>query len=207
MLLTLPLVILLLASFKPEGAKKFVAALFRFISRVGRNRWKLAALEAKVEKALGDYHEGMKVLLQNPRILFRPMMLSFFAWGFEVITLLFVFASLGQLIPIDKVIIVRSIAGNVEAQGYAFAGYAQIVTTTLYSILGVLPAIGASVALLGGVVVFLLKTVISYTAFQYTIFSPRSNFIRKSRGKGTANKTHNADKQNDTQEQAYDRKV
>src|SRR3989337_440928 len=148
LLLTLPLVILLLASFKPEGAKKIVAALFRFISRVGRNRWKLAALEAKVEKALGDYHEGMKILLQNPKMLFKPMILSFFAWGFEVIALLFVFASLGQLIPIDKVVIVRSIAGNVEAQGYAFAGYAQILTTTLYSVLGILPKIGASVALL-----------------------------------------------------------
>src|SRR4030066_1490485 len=137
LLLTLPLVILLLASFKPEGAKKFVAVLFRFISSIGKNRWSLAEVQAKVEKALGDYHEGMKILLQNPRMLFRPMILSFFAWGFEVITLLFVFASLGQLIPIDKVVIVRSIAGNVEAQGYAFAGYAQIVTTTLYIALGV----------------------------------------------------------------------
>jgi len=201
-LLTLPLVILLLASFKPEGAKKIVAALFRFISRVGRNRWKLAALEAKVEKALGDYHEGMKILLQNPRMLFRPMILSFFAWGFEVITLLFVFASLGQLIPIDKVVIVRSIAGNVEAQGYAFVGYAQIITSKIYEALGVPVAIGASVALLSGVVVFLLKTVISYTAFQYTIFSPRSNFIRRRGGSGGANKTRNADKRNDAQEKA-----
>src|SRR3990170_8999949 len=187
LLLTLPLVILLLASFKPEGAKKIVAALFRFISRVGRNRWKLAALEAKVEKALGDYHEGMKVLLQNPMMLFRPMILSFFAWGFEVITLLFVFASLGQLIPIDKVVIVRSIAGNVEAQGYAFVGYAQIITSEIYEALGVPVAIGASVALLSGVVVFLLKTIISYTAFQYTIFSPRTNFISKSGGRGATN--------------------
>jgi uncharacterized protein (TIRG00374 family) len=179
LLLTLPLFILLLASFKPERAKKIIADLFRFISRVGRNRWKVAAVQAKVEKALGDYHEGMKLLLQKPKMLFRPMILSFFAWVFEVITLLFVFASLGQTIPIDKVVIVRSIAGNIEAQGYAFVGYAQIVSSKIYEALGVPLAIGASVALLSGVVIFLLKTVISYIAFQYTIFSPRSNSLAK----------------------------
>src|SRR3990170_72149 len=208
MLLTLPLVILLLASFKPEGAKKIVRALFRFISSVGGNRWKLAEVQAKVEKALGDYHEGMKILLQNPRMLFKPMILSFFAWGFEVIALLFVFASLGQLIPIDKVVIVRSIAGNVEAQGYAFAGYAQIVTTTLYSILGVLPAIGASVALLGGVVVFWLKTVISYIAFQYTVFSPCANFVCRSIGVGgiAGNRSCKEEVKNNKKKETNDKK-
>ena len=201
LLLTLPLVILLLASFKPVAAKKLVAALFRFISRLYKNLSKLTNLEAKVQKALGDYHEGMKELLQNPRVLFKPMILSLFAWGFEVIALLFVFASLGQLIPIDKVVIVRSIAGNVEAQGYAFVGYAQIISSEIYNALGVPFAVGASVALLSGVVLFLLKTVISYVAFQFTIFSPRSKIIGRKRQSENNEKTQNVDKQNFTQEQ------
>jgi len=181
LILTLPLLVLLLASFKPKSAKELVAAFFRLISRLTRKRSRLATLEVKVQKALGDYHEGMKTLLENPRMLIKPMILSFFAWGFEVLTLLFVFESLGQLISIDKVVIVRSIAGNVEAQGYAFVGYAQIISSEIYNALGVPSAIGASVALLGGVVIFLLKTVISYIAFQVTIFSPRSNFINRKR--------------------------
>jgi uncharacterized protein (TIRG00374 family) len=185
-LLTLPLVILLVASFKPTGAKKIVAALFHLLSRMNRNRKQhLDELQRKVNKALGDYHDGMKILLRNPGVLFKPMLLSFFAWGFEVITLLFVFASLGQLIPPDKVIIVRSIAGNVEAQGYAFVGYAQIITSELYRALGVPFIIGASVALLGGVVMFWLKTGISYTAFHYTLFSQNSP-SRKGRKDQTA---------------------
>jgi uncharacterized protein (TIRG00374 family) len=179
MLLTLPLVILLIASFKLSASKKIVAALFRFISRVGRNRLKLGVLEAKVEKALVDYHEGMKTLLQNPKEVFRPLIFSFLAWLCVVISLLFVFASLGQLIPIDKVIIVRSIVVNVEAQGYVLLGYAQIITSEIYRVLGVPFVIGASVALLGGVVIFLIKTVISYIAFYFTIFSSRTNFIGK----------------------------
>jgi uncharacterized protein (TIRG00374 family) len=177
MLLTLPLIILLVVSFKLEGAKKAIAGLFRFLSRLGRNRWHLDELQAKINKALGDYHDGMKILVQKPRMLFKPMVLSFFAWGFELITLFFVFAALGQLIPPDKIIIVRSIAGNIEAQGYAFAGYAQIITSEIYRALGVPFIIGASVALLGGAAIFWLKTGISYIAFHYTIFYKRTKNI------------------------------
>ena len=201
LLLTLPLAILLLASFKPESAKKFVAALFRLISWLGRNRLRLATLEAKVVKALGDYHEGMKELLQNPRVLFRPMILSFFAWGFEVLALLFVFASLGQIIPLDKVVIVRSIAGNVEAQGYAFVGYAQIISSEIYNALGVPFAVGASVALLSGVVIFLIKTVISYIAFQFTVFTPGSSFISRRHRRRTKKKVLDANRQSIDQEE------
>ena len=172
LLLTLPLAILLMASFRPSGAKSIVSSFFRLLNLVGRKSWHLDRLREKVEKALEDYHEGMETLLENPRMLVKPMILSFIAWGFEVIALLFVFASLGQFIPLDKVIIVRSIAGNVESQGYAFVGFAQVITSELYRALGVPFVIGASVALLGGAVIFWLKTGISYAAFHHTMFSP-----------------------------------
>lgn len=178
MLLTLPLVVLLVVSFRLEGAKRVVTAFFGLLSTISRKHKDFTELKSKVHKALGDYHEGMEILVRNPKMLFRPMLLSFLAWGFEVITLLFVFASLGQLVPPDKIIIVRSIAGNVESQGYAFVGYAQIITSEIYRALGVQFAVGASVALLGGVAVFLLKTAISYVAFHYTVFHKGGNFVR-----------------------------
>lgn len=173
LLLTLPLVILLIASFRPNGAQKIVAALFRPLSKIRKNNWHPKEIQTKVEKALGDYHEGMQVLLQKPAMLLKPMILSLFAWAFEIITLLFTFASLNQFVPLDKVIIVRSIAGNIEAQGYAFMGYAQIVTTELYRTLGVPLIIGASIALLGGTAIFWVKTGISYTAFHRTLLSKK----------------------------------
>src|SRR3990170_5573395 len=187
LLLTLPLIILLTISVKPEGARKVLAVFVRFLSRIGRKRWNLTKFKENVEKTLDDYHQGMQLLLENPKMLFKPMILSFFAWGFEVITLLLVFASLGQLIAPDKVIIVRSVAGNVEAQGYAFAGYAQIVTSEMYKVLGVdllIPGLSASVAVLGGVVIFWLKTGVSYAAFHCTVFSPCANFVCRSIGVG-----------------------
>ena len=202
-LLTLPLVILLTVSFKPKGAKRILAFLIRLLPQGGK-RWNLTKLQANVEKAVDDYHGGMQLLLENPKMFFKPMILSFFAWGFEVIALLLVFASLNQPIPPDKVIIVRSIAGNVEAQGYAFAGYAQIVTIGIYNALKVVPfELSTSVALLGGLVVFWVKTVISYAAFHCTVFSPCANYVCRAIGVGgvAGNKPCKTKEHDDTQEQ------
>jgi uncharacterized protein (TIRG00374 family) len=170
-LLTLPLFVLLVISFRPEGAKKVVAAFIRGVGLLSRNRWNLKKFEAEVYKLLDDYHLGMKTLLEKPKMLTQPMFYSFIAWGLEVATLFLVFASLGFIVMPDEVIIVRSIAGNIESQGYAFAGYAQIVATSLYTTLGIQQAVAASAALLGGVIVFWLKTGLSYVAFYFVVLA------------------------------------
>jgi len=174
--LTLPLAVLLMISSKPKASKSLSRSMLRFLN--------LSKFNTAVEKMIDEYHEGMKALLQNPKMFLKPMVLSLFAWGFEVLTLLLVISSLGRSISPDKVIIVRSISGNLEAQGYAFAGYAQIVTTALYTTLGIDLALSASVALLGGLVFFWLKTVISYGAFHCTVFSPCANFVCRTIGVG-----------------------
>ncbi len=170
LLLTLPLFFLMVISFKPKGAKKTVDLFVRGVARVSKNRFNLSKFQVEIDKLLDDYHEGMKILIKNPKMLGQPMLLSFLAWGFEILTLYLVFVSLGFIVPADKVIIVRSIAGNIEAQGYAFAGYAQIVATALYTALGIQQALAASAALLGGMVVFWLKTAVSYIAFHFVVF-------------------------------------
>jgi uncharacterized protein (TIRG00374 family) len=170
-LLTLPLVVLLVISFRPEGAKKLVASFIRGVARLSRNRCDLKKFETEIDKLLDDYHLGMKILLEKPKMLMQPMIYSFFAWALEIATLFLVFAALGFVVMPDEVIIVRSIAGNIESQGYAFAGYAQIVATSLYTTLGIQQALAASAALLGGVVVFWLKTGLSYVAFYFVVLA------------------------------------
>jgi len=190
-LLTLPLMMLLAVSLKPKEAKRVMSAFLRVL--------KLSRLQTVMEKMVEDYHDGMKYLLQTPRMLIKPAVLSFCAWGFELLALLLVFVSLGQIIPVDKVIVVRSIAGNLEAQGYAFAGYAQVVTTALYTALGVNIALSASVALLGGLVVFWLKTGISYAAFHCTVFAPCHNFVCRAIGiEGYASKKRSCETEETT---------
>lgn len=180
LLITLPLVLLIVVSFKPEVAKKTVNSIIRGISRLTRNRWNLTKYQVEIDKLLDDYHEGMTILIHNPKVILQPMIFSFFAWGLEVVTIFLVFASLGFVVSADKVIIVRSIAANIEAQGYAFAGYAQIVATALYTALGINLALAASVAILGGVVFFWLKTAISYVAFHYVVISNHPQKITES---------------------------
>ena len=202
-LLTLPLVVLLAVSFNPKGAKKFMSFLIRLLSRINGKSWDLTKLQTTMEKTVDNYHEGMQLLLENPRMFFKPMILSFFAWGFEVIALLLVFASLGQTVPLDKVIIVRAIAGNVESQGYALAAYAPLITIAVYTALKVPSALSGSVALLGGLVIFWLKTGISYAAFHCTVFSPCSNYVCRAIGiGGVAGNKPCKTKEHDSQEQA-----
>ena len=179
LLLSLPLIILMVISFKPKGAKKAVTLFIHGLARLTLNRVNLSRFQVEIDKLLDQYHEGMKILVKTPKMLGQPIILSFFAYAFEIATLYLVFVSLGFFVPADKVIIVRSIAGNVEAQGYAFAGYAQILTTTLYNALGINLGLAASVGILGGVVVFWLKTVISYVAFHCVVFADCANYVCK----------------------------
>ncbi len=177
LLLTVPLFLLMIISFKPKGAKKLIAMLIRGIAQFSKNKINLSKFQGEINKLLDDYHEGMKILIKNPKMLGQPMLISFFAWGSEILTLYLVFASLGFFVDADKIIIVRSIAGNVESQGYAFAGYAQIITTALYTALGIVPAVAASVGILGSVVMFWLKTGISYVAFHCVVFAGCAGYL------------------------------
>lgn len=176
--MTLPLVVLLILSFRPAGAKKLVAGFISGVNRLSRNRWNLRKFEAQIDKLLDDYHLGMKTLLEKPKMAAQPLIFSFIAWALEVSTLFLVFAALGYVVLPSEVLIVRSIAGNLESQGYAFAGYAQIIATSLYTTLGIQAALAASVALLGGIVVFLLKTALSYVAFYFVVLV---NYAKKVR--------------------------
>jgi uncharacterized protein (TIRG00374 family) len=177
LLLTLPLIILMLVSIKPNLAKSGINVLINGVAFLTGGRINLSRYKVPTYKLVDDYHQGMIVLIKNPKMFGQPMVLSFFAWGFEILTLYLVFVSLGYFIPADSVIIVRSIAGNIEAQGYAFAGYAQIITTALYSEFGGLPSLAASAALLSGVVIFWLKTSVSYLAFHCMVFADCTSYV------------------------------
>jgi uncharacterized protein (TIRG00374 family) len=177
LLLTVPLFLLMVISFKPAGAKRLIGAFIRGLAQFTKNRVNLSKFQGEINKLLDDYHQGMKILVKNPEMLGQPMVISFFAWGFEILTLFLVFAALGFIVPADKIIIVRSIAGNVESQGYAFAGYAQIITTALYTALGIVPALAASVGILGSVVIFWLKTAVSYIAFHCVVFANCASYV------------------------------
>ena len=77
LLLTLPLSILMIISFKPKGAKKAVNLFILGTARFTRNRINLSKFQVEIDKLLDDYHEGMKILIDNPssdlRIIFHKL--------------------------------------------------------------------------------------------------------------------------------------
>jgi hypothetical protein len=81
------------------------------------------------------------------------------------------FASIGYVVPADKVIITDSISANLQTQGFALVGFAQVVSSNVYTILGISPLLSAASTVLAGFASFWFKLVIAFFAFQSVVFS------------------------------------
>jgi hypothetical protein len=93
------------------------------------------------------------------------------SWSFDILALFLIFASIGYVVPADKVIITNSISANLQTQGSALVGFAQVVSSNIYTILGISPILSAASTVLVGFASFWFKLVISFFAFQSVVFS------------------------------------
>ncbi len=181
-LLTVPLVFVVYLTVKPSATKKIFRWLSRGLSSARRKRWSPDDFQSKAEKTITEYNQGMKTLLAKPKGLVQPVMWLLLAYGSEMLALFLIFASLGSVVSFDKVIIVHSIAGNLESQGSAFMGFASIVSTALFTSLGITPRVSFSAVLLAGFAIFGLRLLISYIAFQCVVLSRCISFFCRSCG-------------------------
>lgn len=165
---TFSLVIVGYLSAKPEATKKLLDWLIRAISFVRRSRWNSQDFRLKTEEMLNEFHEGIRTLGANPRSLVRPVAFALLNWGFDVSVVFLAFVSLGYAVPVDKVLIVYALTGSLQIMGVSFVGFTEIVMSSSYSILGILPAVSLSVTLLTRAVTLWFKLVVSYFAFQWT---------------------------------------
>jgi len=169
-LLALPLIIVIFLSVHLGATRRLVVFLRRtFFST--RRRGNEDSFDAKLEKALIEYHDGLRTMKTNPKSLFSPIVFQIMAWAFDILTLFLIFYSIGYFAFPDKIIIVNSIVGNLQVQGFAFAGFTQIVSSSLYAVLGISAAISSASVLLAGFAVFWFRLVVSFFAFQCTVFS------------------------------------
>ena len=83
----------------------------------------------------------------------------------------FIFVSIGYDVPIDKVIITNTIAANIQTQGVALAGLAQLISLNIYNILLIPSSISGASTLLAGFASFWFKTILAFFAFQTVVFS------------------------------------
>jgi uncharacterized protein (TIRG00374 family) len=164
---TFSLVIVSYLSAKPEATKKLLNWLIRAISFVRRGRWNSLDFRLKAEEMLNKFHEGIRTLSANPRALVRPVAFSFLSWGFDVSVIFLTFASLGYPVPVDKVLIVYALTGSIYDLGVSFVGFTEIVMSSSYTLLGILPAVSLSATLLTRVITLWFKLIVSYFAFQW----------------------------------------
>jgi uncharacterized protein (TIRG00374 family) len=171
MLLTLPLVVIVYLSLNLDATKKVLGVLKRLYAFIRRRPANIEEFEKKIEKTLKEYHDGIATLKANPKTLFQTAFFQTAGWSFEIIALFLVFASIGYIVPIDKVIITNVISGNLQAQGVALAGFAQVVSSSVYTILGISPLLSVASTLLAGFASFWFKVIIAFFAFQFVVFS------------------------------------
>ncbi len=167
-ILTCSLVTVLYLSMKPKATKRIVDWFVRLITFVRRGRWDSSNSRLKIEETLNTFHEGIKVLSNNPRGLVQPIVLSILAWGFDVSVIFLVFASLKYPIPVDKVLIVYALTGSLQAIGISVIGFTEIVLSSSYAVLGIPLAVSSAATLLTRFVTFWFKLALTYGAVQLT---------------------------------------
>ena len=122
-------------------------------------------------KTLNTYHNGIENLKTNRKTLFQAAFFQTIAWSFDIMALFLIFVSIGYIVPADKVIITNIISVNLQTQGVALAGFAQVVTSNVYTILGISPVLSAASTVLAGFASFWFKIIIAFFAFQFAVFS------------------------------------
>jgi uncharacterized protein (TIRG00374 family) len=171
-LLTLPLVIVVYLSTNLVASEKLLRWLKRIVARLkGKKAETSSGFEDKIKNSLNQFHEGIMTIRTKPRSIVKPLVFELVAWVFEMLGLVLIFVSLGRFIGLDKILITNTIVNSIQSQGVALAGFAQVVSSTVYTILGISAVLSIASSLLAGFASFWFKTIISFFAFQCTVLS------------------------------------
>jgi uncharacterized protein (TIRG00374 family) len=168
--LALPLVLIVYLSTNIKATEKLLGIVERLGARIKGKKSNGPALQDKVHQQLTEFREGIMTIKANPKSMLKPIVYQVFTWVFDVLALYAVFIAIGSYIGFDKVIITNTIVSNIQGQGVALAGFSQIVSSELYTVLGIFPAIAIASSLLAGFASFWFRLVVSFVYFQMTVF-------------------------------------
>jgi uncharacterized protein (TIRG00374 family) len=174
LLLVLPLGLVMYLSVDLEAAKKLFRLTQRLLGSVTRKPLSASGpseAETKIQNQLREYHDGIMIMKTNPRVLVRPAIFQTLTWVVDVVTRLLVFVAIGYAISPDKIIITNTIVVGIQTQGVAFASLAQIVSSSIYSVLGISPIVSVASSLLAGFATFWARTAIAFVFFEVVVFS------------------------------------
>lgn len=149
-LLSLPSIIAIYLSTHITASEKLFRGLKRLSARINRKNTTATDFDDKIRNSLNEFHEGIMTIKTKPKSILKPLTFQILSWTFNVLTLLIIFASLGQLIGFDKILITNTIVNNIQCQGVALVGVAQMVSSTIYMSLGISSALSIASSLLAG---------------------------------------------------------
>jgi glycosyltransferase 2 family protein len=170
-LMAMPFVVIIYLSINLNATRKILRRLRLAYSYLRRRSANIEDFEQKIGEKLKEYHDGLSILKANPKPIFQTVLFEIIAWSFEIIALFIVFVSIGEFISADKVIITNILSTTLQTQGVAFAGFTQVVTASVYTILGISPNLSAASTVLSGFASFWFRTIIAFFAFQFVVLS------------------------------------
>lgn len=132
-----------------------------------RKRWNPQNFKGRAEEMLNRFHEGIGQLRDKPKALVVPIVCAVTGFVFEISVLSLTFLALGYPVPIDRVLIVFTLAGTLQTVGVTFFGFTEIVMTSAFTALGIQVDVSFAVTLLTRVVNLWFRLIISYLALQW----------------------------------------
>ena len=163
------LLLLILVSFRKRLAWRIVEAGFRIVEYITRGKIDLAGLKPKARSVLDAFHDGFHLLRAHSWSLLIPVGFSIMAWILNLSITFFTLAALDVNIPFSAIIVVFSIIDALQTIPVGVpgeVGIIEIAMTTLYTVLGVLPVVSATITILVRVVTMWFKLLIGIPAIR-----------------------------------------
>lgn len=171
-LTSISLVFLILLCTRENWAMKLVNMVLGFVEYVGRGRWKLDKIREDAHKAARIFHESMKELGHNPRILVESTSLFVLSWIASASVPYFVFLAIGFPVDWSAILITSAIVSAIRSIpiGVPFeVGLPEIVMTLLYGFVSpvITTQIAATVTVLTRILTLWMRFFIGFVAQQW----------------------------------------
>lgn len=156
--------------FKEATTWRIINWTINFFERLFRHRWSFSDIRSQAKKTFEAFREGIGLLVRNPKGLTLPLVSSFMAWFFDVLTVLLVFYALEFNISFLEIVIIYSLMLSIQAIPLgipAEVGLTEIVMTSLFATLGVPISVSAAATILTRILAVWFKIIIGYIAIQW----------------------------------------
>lgn len=158
----LVLALFVVLCFKEAWMRKLIDSTVGFVNYVSRGRWDLTKAKEDAIQVVGTFRDSMKEFGRSPRTLLMSTFFVALAWLSHLIIAYLVFLALNFPVQWGVIFLACSIAIVLPARGLP-----EIAMTTVFTLLGVPPEIGATATILTRILTFWLRFFLGFLAQQW----------------------------------------